>query len=109
MRSYCVGTADDQIQGSPERGRLSPAGREVGAADRMGGELAKPQVLSEGSASELRVESESGDVVPRQRLINFSLLTHLMFHVKRETSDLRQQGIYILRTETGMQGEVEGT
>lgn len=46
--------------------------------------------------------------MPRQRLINFSLLTHLVFHVKRETPDLRQQGIYILWTETGMQGEVEG-
>lgn len=46
--------------------------------------------------------------MPRQRLIKFSLLTHLVFHVKRETPDLRQQGIYILRTETRMQGEVEG-
>ena len=46
--------------------------------------------------------------MPRQRLINFSLLTHLVFHVKREAPDLRQQGIYILRTETGMQGEIEG-
>ena len=56
MRSYCVGRADDQIHGSPERGRLSPAGRDVGAADRVGVELAKPQVLTEGSISEWRVE-----------------------------------------------------
>ena len=34
MRSYCVGRADNIA--SPERGRLSPAGRDVGAS-RAGG------------------------------------------------------------------------